>query len=330
VRIAYFVHGRGRGHASRTAPILAGLRDDGHDLTLFAGGDALELLGAWPELVEVPAVLPGARGTLRAPRRLGHDVAALRRLRPDLLVSDGDPTSLIAARMMGLRTVSIGHSLIFRCAALPPELPREALAAQRRGVALPYHLGTRLIASHFLPAVSCEPRARIARPLLRESLAHPDAPRGAHFVAYFRDRNGAAWLRALVAAGAEVRCFGHGDLDVPGVRSEPFSDAAFDEALRTAQGIVASSGSNLCAEAVALQRPMLAVYRTGDHEQELNALMMQAAGTAFAHALEEPPEPAVARFLAAVAAEELGIIDLAAALPDTVTAMRATLRDLER
>ena len=107
MRIAYFVHGRGRGHASRAQTIVPALTEDGHDLRLFAGDQAIDLL-AGLSVAAINSVKPGLRGTLLIPGRLGHDRAELKKSKPDLVISDGDAPSLVAARSLGIRSAASG------------------------------------------------------------------------------------------------------------------------------------------------------------------------------------------------------------------------------
>src|SRR5690606_5012308 len=95
--------------------------------------------------------------------RTGSDLRSLRQQRPDLIVSDGDQSSLLAARVLKIPSVAIGHDLIFSSDVVLPPLPRRALAMQRLN-ALPTRTATRRVAVHFLPATSNHPSLCIARP----------------------------------------------------------------------------------------------------------------------------------------------------------------------
>ena len=82
--VAYFVHGRGRGHAARALTITAELGRRGVRVVLFTGGDALDLLAGEPsrELVRVEPVLPGVSALRSFPRRLRGDLGRLSALSP--------------------------------------------------------------------------------------------------------------------------------------------------------------------------------------------------------------------------------------------------------
>ncbi|MCA9706868.1 MAG: hypothetical protein KDK70_13530 [Myxococcales bacterium] len=75
-RIHYYVHGRGRGHATRSRAVIDRLRAAGHEVVTFAGADALPLLRDHGPTRPVRSLLPqDGRGL---PRRLGARVEELR------------------------------------------------------------------------------------------------------------------------------------------------------------------------------------------------------------------------------------------------------------
>ena len=189
MRIAYFVHGRGRGHASRAQTIVPALTEDGHDLRLFAGDQAIDLL-AGLSVAAINSVKPGLRGTLLIPGRLGHDRAELKKSKPDLVISDGDAPSLVAARSLGIPTLAIGHDLVFTGCQLPSDLPTGALRAERRSALFASRLGTRGVAVHFLPIQPARSEIVCARPSLRQELSGTPPSSVGGIVSYFRDRNG--------------------------------------------------------------------------------------------------------------------------------------------
>ncbi len=110
-KIGYYVHGRGRGHASRALAIARTLREGGHELRIYGGGQAAELLGGLPEHRPVRPIDRGLGGVLEVPRRVAKDLVEQARFRPDAIVSDGDVPSLLAARALGIPAVALGHDL---------------------------------------------------------------------------------------------------------------------------------------------------------------------------------------------------------------------------
>lgn len=271
-----YVHGRGRGHASRAIPLVAALGARGHHVRVFAGGDAVDVLRPYADTTAVRSLPPqlgfDALATLR--RRLATDVAQTRAVRPDVVVSDGDLPGLCAARLCGVPTIALGHGLVFLSCRRPrgvPRLPwwREAAKA---GVA---SLGARRrIATHFAVLPVRRRDTTLARPPVRpwSRTTPPD-----RIVAYFRDGIDDAQLAALRHVDPEAVVF------APNARPGVLAPSpAFDDAVARARAVVATAGSSLIAECVAHGVPLLALYRDDDDEQRLNATMLAHAGLGLA------------------------------------------------
>lgn len=321
---AHFVHGRGRGHASRARTLVAHLRGRGHRVVVFAGGDALDLLGDDPELVASAPVLPGPSAMWTLPRRIAADRRALAALQPAAVVSDGDAPSIRAARGLGLATVAVGHDQVFLRCALPPGLPGLARAHERAIAGLTSGRAGVAVAVHFLPIAAADPRTLVARPDPAPGLQGPVGDDGS-VIAYLRDGEDAGLFAALRARGRRVICFGRLRAPPPGVEVRAFDGDAFAAALRGCHAVVATAGSNLLAECVQLHKPMLALHGRGDHEQRLNALLAARAGVAIAAAQGDDPAPAIDALLRRAATGDFATIDLAAALPPASRALERAL-----
>lgn len=324
MRIAYYVHGRGRGHASRARVLVPALREDGHEVHLLGGGDADDLLADFEGYQTIVPVTPGLRNTLKIPGRLRDDRKRLVHLSPDLVISDGDGPSLGVARSLGIETVVVGHDLVFARCDLPDGLPRWAVRAQKRSAFFATHLGKYGVAVNFLPVTAQHDNTVVARPSLRTGLEQ-DPTRTGRLVCYFRDRNGRDVVRWAAQSKFDVVAFGDDTLDVPGVDCRGFDRDGFDDALLSCSGIICSAGSNLLAEAVLLGKPVMAVYRGDDSEQCLNAMMIDRAGAGSGMRLDAITAKDVGGFLDGVVSGRFDAIDLAGQLPDTTTALRGTI-----
>jgi len=323
MKLVYYVHGRGRGHAVRTLPIVEALQARGHQVRILGGGDAAPLLGSIPGFRPVLVDRLGPRFFVR----VAQDLVSLSRDRPDVLVSDGDAPSLVTARLLRIPTVAVGHGLVFSRCLLPEGLPARALSRERRRGMFAARLGVYAVAAHFLPIEPADPRTRVARPIRRESL-FPGALSDGHVACYFRDANGQAAVEFALQAGVPVRCFSEPRLQIPGADCFGFDVDRFTESLRSCAAIIGSSGSNLCAEAVMLGKPILALHRRGDSEQQLNGLLLARAGIGMTAEFETLRAETVREFLRRAGAGSFRRADLTAALPDTVTAMLQTLDDV--
>ena len=311
--IAYFVHGHGRGHGSRALSVVPALRAQSYDVRLFASGDAIEMLAPLGALRERRLLRPG-RGVLsELLTRALAERSELASLAPALVISDGDQVALLAAKLLGLPSLALGHDLVFTRCALPSQLPRRHLLQQRLNGLIPALLSTRRVAVHFLPLRSRDPHTSVAR--VEGEPRAADGPRIEHVVPYFRDDNGARVLALAARAGVPVAVTD--SLGQPG----RLSREAFRGLLQGAVGAVGSAGSNLIAECVLFATPLLALYRADDAEQALNGQLLAAADAGMACSFEQVDEAIVAQFWERARARSFRSVALAEALPSVVDAV---------
>jgi UDP-N-acetylglucosamine--N-acetylmuramyl-(pentapeptide) pyrophosphoryl-undecaprenol N-acetylglucosamine transferase len=296
-RIAYYVHDRGRGHATRSVPIIRALVNEGHEVHVCAGEAVSSLMHdeAWG-LTRIKGLRPGLLSLVHLATRTREDESFLRTLEPDLLVSDGDAPSLQAGRRLGLKTVAVGHGLVFSHCKLKPGLPRLSVLLEKANT-LPSSWGAdRVVAVHFMPIEGTKTHVHTAGPDWSEGLdglvTHEP-----FILSYFRDANGAAILREACGEGLKVRCYG--DLQAPpaGVTLLPPSREGFLQDLRACSGVIGSAGSNLISECMYVGKPMLAMYRNGEREPRMNALLLEEAGLGVATAFQGDLSAGVSRFI---------------------------------
>jgi len=293
-RIAYFVHGRGKGHAIRTRAVMGGLGRS-HDVRVFCAGEAWGVLkdvpGAEPTLPCVPG--KGMLGSFAL--RFRGDRERLRRWSPDLVVSDGDGPSVNAAKSLGIPVIAIGHGLIFRHTHLNSALPFHRRAREVVNVASSSWPATRSVAVHFAPVRPRTPGTYVARPDLRSGIESAST-REDFLLAYFRDGNGLAPLELLARRGHRVVLFGEPRKVPHGVEVHPSDVQAFAEALGRCRAVVGSAGNHLPGECAMLGIPMLALHRGDDGEHEMNAHLVEAAGIGIAANLEQCTPAVIQRF----------------------------------
>ncbi|MEX1362233.1 MAG: glycosyltransferase family protein [Nannocystaceae bacterium] len=295
--VHYYVHGRGRGHASRSRAVIDRLRQSGHEVIAFAGADARVLLEGYVTTHAVDSVLPDLG--LRAPRmvaaRVRQAVAALRRDGAHVVVSDGDLPGLLAARLARRPSVAVGHGLVFRCCERPPRLPAAPWRREALKAAVSSAGASRLVAVNFVPLPVV--RGRLARPAvpLPATRRTPEGP----LLCYFRDGASAPLQRDLAALSRDmpVILFAKQPPVVAGIEHERPSRERFVEVLLRARAVVASAGSQLISECVALGTPLWAGHHPEDDEQALNVALLREAGLGDGGPLPQASEAVLRRFL---------------------------------
>ena len=294
IRIAYFVHGRGKGHAIRTQAVIGGLRGT-DEVRLFCAGEAWDVLSEVPCAEPLLPCMPG-RGMLRSFRlRLRADRARLRRWSPDLVVSDGDGPSVNAARSLGIPVMAVGHGLIFHHTHLSAALPFHTHVREVVNVASSSWPAKRRVAVHFAPVQPRTPGTYIARPDLRSEI-ESSSKREEFILAYFRDGSGVMALEQVARRGHRVVLFGQPRAVPQGVEIHSPDVHGFAEALGRCRAVVGSAGNHLPAECAMLGIPMLALHREGDPEHTMNAHLVETAEIGIASAFERCTPEVIQRF----------------------------------
>ena len=295
--IHYYVHGRGRGHATRSRAVITRLREAGHEVVAFAGADAEPLLRDHVDTRPIASLLPGTGWGL--PRLLGSRVRraikALRHERAALVISDGDLPGVIAARLTFRPVIAVGHGLVFYCCERPEGLPHEAWRREASKAWISSLGAHRRIAVSFVPLPV--QRGRLARPAMEHTHAAPrtfDGP----VLCYFRDGAPRPVLECLGALRRPVILFSPKDPEIAGIRHEPLSRERFSYVQRIARAVVASAGSQLISECVAHGTPLLALHAPEDDEQALNVAMLRQAGIGDGFPITELDQERLERFMA--------------------------------
>ncbi len=274
--IHLYVHGRGRGHATRCLAIARALDAAGRPFRAFVGADGVPLFSAEYPCTEVASLPPHPAGAaLGLASRVRSAVSAGRRDRATLVISDGDLPGLLAAHVLRIPSIAVGHGLVFSECKRPTSLsagPWLREAAKAAASSIGAHA---CVAVNFVPLQPRTSRVLVARPALDPRL-HRDAD-PTRVLCYFRD-GAPSVLRALVEHGERPIVFATDDPQVEGTDYEPQDRDRFIDCLAQARVVVASAGSQLISECVGLGIPILALYRHDDDEQRLNAAMVLDAG----------------------------------------------------
>ncbi|MBL6752521.1 MAG: hypothetical protein ISP90_18555 [Nevskia sp.] len=302
MRIAYGVMGYGRGHAMRSGAVLPALLAE-HEVTVFAGGDAYEVLAPRFPTVRIPTIgyVYNARGGHSIPRTVSRNLSPMgdlllggagsdlveREMRQrgvELVISDSEAWTHRAARKLGLPRISFDHiGIIAYC---KPHFPADLrLLGLRDALAYRALMGIpeRILIVSFYPAEPAYPNAKVVGPMLREEVlkARATAQEGDYLLAYF-NKGEHQYLphidRALRLLDLPVVVYGtpyRGKVDnlefrAPG--NEPFLND-----LARCKAVLSTAGNQLIGEAIHFGKPFLALPEHA-FEQRLNAYMIERMG----------------------------------------------------
>jgi uncharacterized protein (TIGR00661 family) len=319
MRIAYGVMGYGRGHAMRTSAVLPSLMQQ-HEVTVFAGGDAYDVLAPRFPTVRIPTLgyvynAHGGHSTQRTVQRnlrpLGDLLFGGRGSRSledefrtrgiQLVICDSEAWTHRAARRLRLPRISFDHvGIIAYCKPhFPPDLwlPGTRDAAGYRAL-----MGEpdRVLISSFYPAEPLRPSTRIVGPLLREVVLRQQARRGEYLLAYF-NKGEHQFLphvdRALRQLDLPVIIYGtpfRGIVDNLDFRA-PSSDG-FVADLAGCRAVISTAGNQLIGEAMHFGKPILALPEQA-FEQRLNAYLIGRMGVGMRGSLLELTPSVIDHFL---------------------------------
>ena len=268
--IAYYVHGRGRGHSSRALSVIHALTGSAlTDIHIYAGRDAYPVLSHAPNCQPIQSIFPDS-SPLTFIRRIIQDFNRLRKLKPNIIISDGDAPSVIAARILGIYSISIGHALVFPYCNHSIELPKAGLRKENLKVRIATQLSNYKFIVHFCKLPTRIVNAQVVRP----ELNFEPMPTKPFIISYFRDGNGHEIAQHILDKGYRIKNFGTPIL-LDGVENVDPNTNLFREAFNEAQAVISSAGSNVIFEAMAMNKPLLVLYKRGDFEQMANSKYLE-------------------------------------------------------
>lgn len=302
-RIFYSMAGEGRGHAARVGAVVESLRQR-HEITLFAPGDAYDLLAPAYAGTEVRVFrIPGLRfhytpthsldplrtiregaGYLWRFRRLVRRIKReLREAHADLVITDFEPALPRAAEECGIPCVSLDHQHFLVCNDLVG-LPR-ALRWKARAMGWVVEFfcpkpSSVIVSSFYNPPLLPEHRhVTQVGVLLRPDILAARPVVGEHVVAYLRRQVDNRVLEALAGCDRPVHVYGLGQRPaLGGVEFRPVSQRGFLDDLASCDSVVCTAGNQLVGEALYLGKPVLGLPETGNFEQAINAHFLRESG----------------------------------------------------
>lgn len=300
MKIAYGVMGYGRGHAMRTMAVLPALMRD-HEITVYAGGDAFEVLSPLFPTVRIPTLgyVYNERGGHSIAKTILNNVAPMTDLLvgghgseiveremkargTQIVISDSEAWTHRAARRLKLPRISFDHiGIIGYCKPhFPPDLwllgLRDAMS-YRAAMGIP----ERILISSFYPAEGKYPGVKIVGPMLRDEVLRVQPVEGDFLLAYF-NKGEHQYLphidRALRLLDRKVVIYGtpfRGQVDNLDFRAP--SNEWFVHDLASCRAVLSTAGNQTIGEAIHFGKPILAIPEEA-FEQRLNAYIIERMG----------------------------------------------------
>ena len=308
-RILYGIHGTGHGHAMRGLTIARRLGR--HEFLFVADDDAPRVLEPEFRVHRLPnlgTVFRDYKVDLRATvgraipllwqrnRYIGQVLRLMDEFRPDVCMTDLEYFVPRAAEQAGLPCLTLDHQHIITCCRhdLPPSLWWDAFLQGLTPRWLFRPTAENLLISFYAPPVLPRYRARVAPPILRESVLALRPHDAGHVLVYQSNsthRRLIDFLRTATRRTCYVFGYGHEEGREGNVVFMKKSEEGFLRLLEGCAYVIQGGSHTLMGEALHLGKPILSLPLKAMVEQRFNALYVKRLGYGMqADMLELTPE----------------------------------------
>ncbi len=297
MRIAYGVHGYGRGHASRALAVLPELVAR-HEVLILAGGDAYAALRNDFDPVRIPTLryshYPGGRLSKHRtfkrnlPAVLGFALGGpgleviaetMEEFAPDIVVSDSEPWTHQAAERLQIPRISFDrYGALAYCRW--PMRHRDRPVAAAEALAYQWLMGRpqRVIVASFYDAPPRRPNVRVVGPVLRPAVRARKPSDGDYLLVYFSNGDmhfTPKLAEAMKSLNVPVRAYGVGRTGREGnIEFRPPGNEQFVADLAGCRAVFSTAGNQLISECLYFRKPVL-VLPEDSLEQRLNAAAVE-------------------------------------------------------
>ncbi|MBN2435937.1 MAG: hypothetical protein JXK07_11795 [Spirochaetes bacterium] len=300
--IFYSLSGEGRGHAARARTIIDDLKDR-HSFTVFAPGDAYGMLDGLYNKHDVKLInIPGLNFYYNSKRKVDYgltlvnaikyfmDPAPIKKIiglieeeRPDLVITDFEPSLLRAAEKCGMPYISINHQHFlstYDLGQLPLHLQHKA-AIMSTAVNFMYSRQCKtVVSSFFFPGLKSRVRnVSQTGVLLNNRIINADTADRGHVLVYLRRFLDRRLLEMISSIGKKAIVYNNeSDYKTKNVIFKKTCPDAFCEDLAGCSCLVTTAGNQLVGEALYLGKPVLVIPEPDNFEQQINAAFLNLSG----------------------------------------------------
>jgi len=257
-------------------------------------------------------------------------VAALRRRlqaeRPDLVISDFEPSLPRAAQREGIPFLSVDHQQVLVACDLSSLSSELQWYAWWMGWAIRWyyagHCQGVTTAFYQPPLHPGFERLRLVRSIIRPEVAAAQPIAGDFLLSYLRANTPLRVLDVLAQSELPVRIYGLGERPAKGrLTFHPIHEQTFVNDLAGCRAVVCAAGNQLLGEALFMGKPVLAIPEEIHHEQRINAHFLREMGAGDWTTLEKFHLPILQKFLLQTADYQAAISSLAGQLDGTADAL---------
>ncbi len=296
-RILYGLCGEGLGHASRSRILINYLKKNGHDIRIVAGGKAYQFLSKefdHVEQVESPrfeykgnqvrlfhSCLKMLYTTVaKAPTSFIKVKTIIKDFKPDILITDSEPISHVAARLHNIKRLSIDNPqvLLQRKYTVPfgEVIPWLVLL-----IALKVFMygANKYIIYDFLEEPITNQNILFLKPLIQEGIRKKQPQTGDHIFVYQTSISTEFICDILKQFNETFIVYGFNKNHVDGnIIFKTFNDDEFYMDIATCKAIITNGGFTVISEALYLKKPVFSLPIRHQFEQVLNGQFVQQLG----------------------------------------------------
>ena len=290
-RVLYALMGDARGHMNHALMVAQGLNR--HEFLFVGGGTAVDLRPFGYNVEEVPFAATyyrnnkvdvvatvgnalsvfGGSGTII--KRVSEVITAFD---PDLIISDYEYFTPLAARKLGRDCISFDHQhIVTHCRYDPPPVQRTGRWMLKFIASRFYSNCSRFIIISFfnLPPFNVS-NTEVLPPLIRKSVTEHSATEGDHVLVYQTSPTFFKLLPVLEEMNSRFVIYGFGALPArKNLEFKAASDRGFLEDLASSRYCIVNGGHNVISEALFLNKPVFCFPIGGAYEQFINAHFVQ-------------------------------------------------------
>jgi len=302
MKILYGVCGEGRGHASRSRILIHHLQEKGHNVSIVAGGKAYTILS---EEFDNVLKIESPQGfykenQVRILYTLLHTVyqmiahvpvsffkvrRLIREFQPDLLMTDAEPISYIAARFNDVKRMSLDNPTALLYRKIPKKI-QEYPAWLFLFFALKSSLwgAQKYIIYDFSEEQIKNPRVLFVKPLIQPGIRQQTSTPGDHIFVYQTLLTFPSLFASLKKIDETFVIYGFDkDMVDENLIFRRFNDDEFYNDLAACKAVIVNGGFTAISEALYLKKPIFCLPIRHQFEQAFNAKCIEWMGVGVSH-----------------------------------------------
>ena len=301
MRIAYGIHGFGRGHAMRANSVLPHLADR-HELLIMAGGDAYRALQDDYRVMRIPMLgyhYNKETGRFSNYLNLKHNLPmvldmfwngptsqmiaeAIEEFEPDVVITDSEGFTHRVAERMGIPRITFDHfGVLVYCKLQMSGLDRLICAGNSFVYKTLYGEPERIVVSAFFDAPALREGVRVVGPAIRREVRETVPTRGEHLLVYINkgEHEYTPQIeRALKSLSCPVVVYGVPRQGKDGnLQYKPIANLPFIQDVASSRAVFCTAGNQLCGEITYFGKPVLGMPMAC-LEQRINSRQLVTRG----------------------------------------------------